>query len=459
MSSLSVFVIDDDRSFLRVLSYQVQEMGFEVSAFESPVAALERLKSGDADVVITDLVMPEMNGLDLLEEIATIDLAIPVIVLTAHGSINLAVEATRRGAFEFLTKPFEKEQLEQVIRNALNLSNLVRENQRLNQAIQDRFKFDGIIGTSGRFREVLRLAEQLAELDTTVLIQGESGTGKELVARAIHYNSPRRNRPFVVINCGAIPKDLMESELFGYRKGAFTGASTDRKGKFETADSGTVFLDEIGELPLNMQVKLLRVLQQKEIDVVGDPRPRPVDVRIIAATNRNLLEMVQQHDFREDLYYRLSVVPLNLPPLRDRYEDIPLLAHHFLQKYQAKLGKTVQLAPEVMEALQGYEWPGNVRELENVMERMVVFARKPLIGLRDLPAMLRVRSIRSLGDVIIHLPEKGFSLEGLEKDILRSALEMHNWNQTRAAAYLRLTRNTLIYRMHKFGLRPEKVTG
>lgn len=459
MNKSRVLVIDDDRSFLRVLSYQVQEMGFDVSAFESPVAALERLRSDGADVVITDLRMPEMDGLDLLAEIGTIDAGLPVIVLTAHGSIDVAVEATRRGAFEFLTKPFEKEQLEQAIRNALNLTNLAKENERLNQALQERFRFEGIVGTSHRFRDVLRLAQQLSELDTTVLIQGESGTGKELVARAIHFNSPRRNRPFVVINCGAIPKDLVEAELFGYRKGAFTGASADRKGKFETADTGTVFLDEIGELPPNMQVKLLRVLQQKEIDVVGDPRPRPVDVRIIAATNRDLFEMVQQHEFREDLYYRLSVVPLNLPPLRERREDIPLLAQHFLQKYQAKLGKSVQLAPEVMEALQGYEWPGNVRELENVMERLVVFARKPLISLRDLPAILRVHSIHSLGDVIIHLPEKGFSLEELERDILRSALEMHDWNQTRAAAYLRLTRNTLIYRMHKFGLKPEKLAG
>lgn len=459
MDKRHILAVDDDQSFLTVLTYQIREMGFEVSSSSSPIQSLEQLRGNPKpDVVITDLRMPEMNGLEFLQRINTLDVDLPVIVLTAHGSIDTAVEATKKGAFAFLTKPFEKEELEQTIRNALKLANLLRENERLNEALRQRFSFEGIIGTSPRFREVLSMAEQLASVETTVLIEGESGTGKELVARAIHFNSPRKSKPFVIVNCGAIPRDLIESELFGYRKGAFTGATADRKGKFEIADSGTVFLDEIGELPLNMQVKLLRVLQEKQIDIVGAPAPKPVDVRIIAASNRNLREMVEKKEFREDLYYRLSVAPLQLPALRERREDIPLLVHHFMDKYRKKLGKEVKLDAEAVEALQCHDWPGNVRELENVIEGLLVFSKGDRIERYDLPASVRGHSIRSLGDVLIHMPEEGFSLEELERDILKTALDMHDWNQTHTAEYLQITRNTLIYRMQKFGLKPAETT-
>jgi two-component system NtrC family response regulator len=333
------------------------------------------------------------------------------------------------------------------------MADLRAENRRLAQALQEKFKFEGIIGSSSKFREVLEMASQLAAVDTTVLIQGESGTGKELIARALHFNSDRKSKPFVVVNCGAIPADLLESELFGYKKGAFTGATTNKQGKFEVADSGTVFLDEIGELPQNMQVKLLRVIQERKIDVVGDPNPRAVDVRILAVTNKDLYQMVEEGGFREDLYFRLSVAPLYVPPLRERREDIPLLVHHILEKLQEKFQKKVIFDEEVLEAFQQHDWAGNVRELENLVERLVVFDKRGKVTRGDLPSNLR-HSVESLGDVIIHLPEKGFSLDELERDILKAALNRHGWNQTHAARYLHLSRNTLVYRMQKYKLKP-----
>ncbi len=452
-------MVDDDPSFLKVVSYQVRAMGFDVVTDESAGHALERFSETKPDLVVTDLRMPGIDGLGFMDALKERDSRVPVIVLTAHGTIEKAVEATRRGAFEFLTKPFEKQELEQAINSALRLSSLTQENERLNAALKEKFAFEGIIGSSRSFREVLKMARQLAEVETTVLIQGESGTGKELVARAIHFNSDRKSKPLVTVNCGAIPKELVESELFGHRKGAFTGANSDRKGKFEAADSGTIFLDEIGDLPMNMQVKLLRVLQQKEIDVVGDPRPRPVDVRVIAATNRDLYEMVQQKEFRDDLYYRLSVAPLRIPSLRERREDIPMLVHHFAAKYQERLNKQVEFDPEAIELLQIHDWPGNIRELENIVERLVVFAKGERVRKSDLPSHLSQHAVQTFGDVIIHLPQSGFSLEDLERDLLRAALEMNDWNQTQAARYLGLSRSTLIYRMQKYGLGQEKESG
>lgn len=455
-ASALVFAVDDDESFLKVLSYQIQELGYAVEGFLDPSQALERIQQRTRpDVVVTDLRMPGMDGLELVRRLVTSEEAPPVIVLTAYGTIGAAVEATKRGAFAFLTKPYEPAELDQTIRNALKLASLQRENQRLSEAIQERFRFDGIVEASPSFRQVLRLAEQLAGVDTTALILGESGTGKELVARAIHFNSARRNRPFITLNCAAIPENLMEAELFGYKKGAFTGATADRKGKFEAAQGGSIFLDEIGELSPGLQAKLLRVLQEKEIDVVGDPVPRPVDVRVIAASNRDLWRMVEEKKFREDLYFRLAVAPIHLPPLRERREDIPILAQSFLDRLAEKYGRKLRLTPEVIEALQNYSWPGNVRELENVMERMVIFAKRDRLTWRDLPAEVRQYRVRSLAGVVVHLPESGFSLEELEKAILRAALEMHDWNQTKTAKYLRITRNTLIYRMQKYRLRPE----
>ncbi len=452
MQKPQILLVDDDRNLLRVLTYQIRQSGFDVVPVTSALQALKLLEEQSFGLVLTDLRMPEMDGLELLGKIRERDSKMPVIVLTAHGSIDKAVEAIKLGASDFLTKPVEKAEIEHSIAGALRMADLLEENRRLTQAVRRKFDFKGIVGTSKRSTEVLELASQLAEVNTTVLIQGESGTGKELIARAIHFNSERRNRPFVVINCGAIPPDLMESELFGYRKGAFTGAVSSRKGKFDAADSGTVFLDEIGELPLGMQVKLLRVLQEREIDVLGDPHPKRIDVRILAATNKDLQAMMEAGEFREDLYYRLSVAPLLVPPLRERREDIPLLIHHILSKLKQRIGKEVVFDQETIEVLQTYPWPGNVRELENLVERVVVFSKTDRIGPEHLPSQFR-QPLRIKGKVHMSLPAEGFSLNQLEQDIIEEALIQNEWNQTQTARYLGITRNTLIYRMQKFNLR------
>jgi DNA-binding NtrC family response regulator len=455
MKRSKILLVDDDRNLLRVMTYHIAEAGFEVIPAASPDEALARLDEESPDLVITDLRMPRMDGLELLARIRTRHADLPVIVLTAFGTIDKAVEAVKQGASDFLAKPVEKAQIQHAVAKALKMADLMEENRRLARAVKEKFEFKGIVGSAKKFREVLGMAAQLAAVDTTVLIQGESGTGKELLARAIHFNSARHNRPFVVVNCGAIPRELMESELFGYRKGAFTGALSDKKGKFEVANTGTLFFDEIGELPAEMQVKLLRVLQQGEVDVVGDPHPRSMDVRILAATNRDLREMMGEGRFREDLFYRLSVAPLHVPPLRERREDIPLLLHHTLERLTRKLGKKVTLDEEAIEVLQEYSWPGNVRELENIVERLVVFSRTKQIGPADLPSQIR-HPAAAIGRVRLQLPDEGFSLEDLERDILLAALRRHDWNQSQAARYLGITRNTLVYRMRKFNLREDQ---
>ena len=452
MKSERILLVDDDRNFLRVLDYQVRQFGYDTCCVSSGVRALDRIQESPVDLVVTDLRMPGMDGLQLLDRIRRLAPDLPVIVLTAHGSIEGAVDAVKGGASDFLTKPFEREEIHHSIRKALEMTRLIRENRRLSREVQRKFEFEGIVGSSKEFREVLGLARQLAAVETTVLIQGETGTGKELLARAIHFNGSRKKSPFVVVNCGAIPRDLMESELFGHRKGTFTGAVADRPGKFAVADTGTLFLDEVAEIPPDMQVKLLRVLQQKEMDVIGDPEPSPVDVRILAATNQDLARAMAEGRFRQDLFYRLSVAPLNIPPLRERREDVPLLIHHFQNESCRKLGKEVRFGEKAVSMLQTHAWPGNVRELENVVERLVLFNRTGTVERKDLPIEIR----RPAGDSdgrMFRLPEKGFSLQELERDILLAALERNRWNQVRTARYLGITRNTLIYRMRKFGLK------
>ncbi len=447
-----ILLVDDDRNFLRVLAYQVAELGFQVISATGAGEALGHIDGGEMDLVLSDLRMPGMDGLQLLQEIRRRALDIPVILLTAHGSIDKAVDAIKAGAFDFLQKPFEKEELRVSVLNALKMTDLVRENRVLAEAVRQKFSFAGVVSASSSFKSVLAQAEHLAQVETTVLIQGESGTGKEVLARAIHYNSARAHKPFVTVNCGALPENLVEAELFGYRKGAFTGAVSDKKGKFESANLGTIFLDEVGELPPAMQVKLLRVLQAREIDVVGDPVPRRVDVRIVAATNRDLQKMLRDGEFRDDLYYRLSVAPLTTPPLRQRPEDIPLLVHHFADRFNEKFGKQVSFSQEAIGEMRRYRWPGNVRELENVVERLIVFNTAGTVTVADLPPEIRERG-PGLGRLRLELPDGGLSLEELEKDLLLAALEKFNWNQSRAARYLGITRNTLIYRMQKYELR------
>ncbi len=452
----TVLVIDDDESLRRVMEYHLREEGYRVVSAVDGRTGLARFQDEPVDLVLTDIRMPKMDGMELLARLKAMQPELPVVILTAHGTIDSAVEAMKIGAFDYLTKPFSRDQLKGAVRKALEVGELKRENRRLREVVAERFSFAHMIAGSRAMRAVTEMAARVAQSDATVLLVGESGTGKELLAKGIHFHSARARKPFVTVNCAAIPEHLLESELFGHRRGAFTGAVADKQGKFELAAGGTIFLDEVGDLPLLLQVKLLRVLQEREIDKVGDPRPIKVDVRVIAATNRDLEKMIADGAFREDLYYRLAVVSIRVPPLRERADDIPLLVDHFLDKHGERLGRPRPAVDKaVYSALNLYSWPGNIRELENVVERALVLDRDGVIGLDDLPERVRGRE-RRLGNVRIELPDEGISLENVEREIIAAALEKHNWNQTRTAQYLGVTRSTLIYRMQKFGIEREK---
>ena len=452
----TVLLIDDDESLRRVVEYNLREEGYRVLTAADGTSGLQAFQSQTVDLVLTDVRMPEMDGLELLARLKAMQPDLPVVILTAHGTINSAVEAMKLGAFDYLTKPFNREQLKASVRKAFEVAALTTENRNLRQIVADRFSFASMIAGSRAMRAVTETAARVAQSDTTVLLEGESGTGKELLAKAIHFHSARARGPFVTINCGAIPEQLLESELFGHRRGSFTGAVADKRGKFEAADRGTIFLDEIGELPPLLQVKILRVLQEREIDKVGETRPIRVDVRVIAATNRDLEKMIADGAFRDDLYYRLAVVSIRVPPLRERSDDIPLLVDHFLGKHAEKLGRQRPTAEKALySAFNLYSWPGNIRELENVIERALVLDKDGVLGLDDLPERLRAREHR-VANLRMELPDEGVSLENVERELLLAALQKHNWNQTRAAAFLKITRSTLLYRMEKFGLEREK---
>jgi DNA-binding NtrC family response regulator len=450
MKKPSILLIDDDQSLRRVIEYGLTEQGYQVRAAASGEEGLRLLDQQPAAAVITDITMPGMTGMEVLAAVRQRDAETPVIIITAYGTIESAVEAMRQGAFDYLTKPFDRDELRMTLERALRMRRLEQENVHLRAAVIERHRFAGIIGDSEPIREVIDLAGRVAASDATVLITGESGTGKELLAKGVHYNSSRAAGPFVAVNCAAIPENLIESELFGHRKGSFTGAVRDNEGKFELADGGTLFLDEVGELRIDLQPKILRALQERSVDRVGGARPIPVDVRVIAATNKDLERAVKEGAFREDLYYRLSVVTLQMPPLRERRQDIPLLAGHFVRKFNAS--QDAAIAPDALAAIVAYGWPGNVRELENVIERASVLKRGAVITLADLPDKLTRRD-GGVTDIILNLPEEGLSLEELEKMLIVKALERHKGNQTRAAEYLRITRPTLIYRMEKYGLK------
>ncbi len=453
MSALRILVVDDDESLRQVMSMQLEEMGYTALTAPSGEEALRLLVTEPVSLVITDYRMPGMSGLELLGRIRAEFPLVPVIMITAFGSIGNAVEAIKAGAFDYISKPIDFDQLVIAVRRALEHHQLLEEVQSLRSMLDRKFGFEAIIGRSKPLLRVLEQAARAAQSQATVLIRGETGTGKELLARAIHANSPRRGKPFVTINCGAIPKELMESELFGHVRGSFTGAVAHKLGRAEAADGGTLFLDEVGELAPEHQVKLLRLVQEGEIEKVGSPAPRKVDVRLIAATHRNLEALVEDGQFREDLYNRLSVIPLELPPLRERGEDVAELAEHFFLRCRERHGRPqLVLPPALLPCFNNWHWPGNVRELENVIERLVVLAPGDQITVDDLPEYLR-RQREPAAALPIEIPPQGISLESVERALILQALRRADWNQSQAARLLDISRKTLIYRMEKFGLR------
>lgn len=443
-----ILVVEDEEKLRRVIELQLGSAGFEVdqaSTAEEGLRLAER-----ADLVLTDLRLPGMNGLELIQAIRRQNAATPVVVITAFGTVENAVEAMKAGAFDFLPKPFSMDHLMTVVGKALEVRALRDENRQLREELGRRYSFENIIGRSPAMQEIYATIERVAPARATVLIAGESGTGKDLIARAIHYHSPRRDRPFVKINCTTIPENLMESELFGYEKGAFTGASTSKPGRFEIADTGTVFLDEIGDVPANIQVKLLRVLQEREFERLGSNKTRQIDVRVIAATNADLRAALEHGEFREDLYYRLNVVPINVPPLRERKEDIPALAEHFVRKYAAELGSRVTgISEEALRVLRQHHWPGNVRELENVIERSLVLCTGEVLEAADIKLDATGRNSGSSEELF--LPD-GVTLQEHEQDLIRKALEKAKGNKSQAARLLGLSRNALRYRLSQMGI-------
>ncbi len=452
-----ILVVDDELNMRLVLSAMLRKEGYDVSTASDGLAALRMLKEEDYSAVVTDLKMPNLDGMGLLERVMRDYPSTPVIIITAHGTIATAVDALKKGAFDFITKPFEQDELKNTIAKATSTRTLSKDDVLLGPEEADRY---GIIGCSDRILDIHETIKQVAPTTTTVLIMGETGTGKELIANAIHRNSPRRSSPFVKINCAAISENLMESELFGYERGAFTGAVVRKPGRFELAHRGTLFLDEVGELPKDMQVKLLRVIQEQEFERVGGLHTVKVDVRLITATNRNLLQDVREKRFREDLFYRLNVFPINLPPLRERSEDILPLAEFFLNKFNKKLEKNIrEIDPLVKEVLVSYEWPGNIRELENLMERLVLVSRKDRIGIEDIPLEIKFPpeppSVPSYQDSQ-QKPLKDLMkshMEDMEKQMILRTLEGCGGNVTKAAQQIGISRKGLQLKMIKYNLR------
>ncbi|MBW2074918.1 MAG: sigma-54-dependent Fis family transcriptional regulator [Deltaproteobacteria bacterium] len=449
----TILIVDDEKNYLVVLSAFLSGEGYETLTADNAHRALEILASTDLDLVLTDMKMPSMDGIELLRHIKEEHPDLPVVMMTGYGTVEKAVEAMQLGAFNFILKPFQNETLKQIVKKAVDAYSVLKENRRLVEALETKYHFDNIIGKSKPMQAIFDTIQKIAHTKATVLITGESGTGKELIAKAIHFNSPRRNKPFVAISCAALTETLLESELFGHEKGAFTGATAMKKGRFELADGGTLFLDEIGEVPASVQVKLLRVLEEMTFERVGGTRTIAVDVRLIAATNKDLKAEVEQHRFREDLYFRLNVVHIKLPPLRERSEDIPLLIAHFVNKYAREANKgEMTISPEAMRFLCNHRWPGNVREFEHAIERAVLLSKGNEITLDDLP-----NDLMSFADLEIpidwqklsNLPE---TLDAIEKRLIQKALSLSNNVQSRAANLLGIPRNNLHYRLKKHNL-------
>ncbi len=450
-----ILLIDDDSSLREVLAFALREQHHEVDAAVDGEKGMARLAAFQPEVVITDLKMPGIGGLEVLRRVHEIDATIPVILLTAFGSIEEAVEAMRLGAYHYLTKPYNREELKLVVDQALERRHLLIENRTLRDRLREQTRGTEIVHASAAMHRVLDLVRRIAPTDATVLVTGESGTGKEVIAHALHAHSDRWEKPFIAINCAAIPRDLMESELFGYARGAFTGAVKDKPGKFQRADGGTLFLDEIGDLPGELQTKLLRVLESRQVDVVGGQKPVHVDVRMIAATNADLGARVQEGAFRSDLYYRLNVIPIHIPPLRERPDDIPALWEHFVRKYSG--GATLRSTPGLIRALMHRRWAGNVRELANVCQRMVLLRSSDALNEEGLPPLdgeetPAVTNGDSTDRFLGELPDGRLPLLEVEREIIVRALAKHNGNRTRTAEYLGIPRHVLLYRLEKFGI-------
>lgn len=450
MASERILIVDDEDGMRRLLGRVLTREGYETSTVGSGAEALRLVANERFDLVVTDIKMPEMDGLQLLEELKEYEPSLPIIVMTAYGTIENAVQALRFGAYDYIAKPFETDEIKLTVAKALERERLLAENRYLHAELEGRYDFSGIIGGSPAMEQVYEMASSVAASNANVLITGESGTGKELMARSIHYSSPRKEKPFVVLNCSALSESVLESELFGHEKGAFTGALDMRKGRFERADQGTLFIDEVAEMSMTAQVKLLRVIQEHEFERVGGNKTISVNVRIVAATNKKLEEQVKDGHFREDLYYRLNVVNLNIPPLRSRREDVEPLSRHFLKKYTAETGKKItDLSPRALSCLLAHDWPGNVRELQNAIERAVVLSKGSVLTPRDFP-----QNMQGDDQICLQVPEKGGSLteilEDLERQLIIQTLQREDGSQTRAAETLGIKRTTLRYKMEKY---------
>lgn len=446
-----ILVVDDEEIIRQSLSFVLQKEGYEVDEAENGKAAYDKILENSFDVVITDLEMPGMKGIQLVEEIQKLNIQTAVIIITAYGSLETAIAALRNGASDYILKPIEFDEILIKVKKLLEIKNLILENKILRKEIQRTYDYENFVGKSQVMKNIFDMIETVALTESTVLITGKSGTGKELVARALHYKSNRCNKAFIPVNCGAISENLIESELFGHKRGAFTGAISDKEGYFKAADGGTLFLDEISELPLNLQVKFLRVLQEREFTPVGATSPISVNIRFIASTNRDLKQEIKNGKFREDLYYRLNVIEINLPSLKEREEDIPLLADHFLNKYRKELNKNLKgIEPEAMRALINYEWKGEVRELENVIERAVIFAKDDFITIKDLPPTFRPTET---------LPNyfKSGSLEdsvkSFERDYILRTLENNNFDKEKTAEILKVGLSTLYRKMKELDIK------
>jgi DNA-binding NtrC family response regulator len=456
MVSPSILVVDDDPNSLFGICQILKDEGYQVLPAESGKEALKRLKTDSINMIITDEKMPDMSGMALLSEVKKTDPEIPVILMTAYGSVSLAVEALKQGAFYFFEKPIfgNLEQFLAIIRQALKAQELERELDYLRKEVSEKYSFPNIIGNHPKMLEIFEIIGRVANTDRTVLIQGESGTGKDLFAKTIHYNSQRRQKPLVTVNCGALTDTLLTSELFGHTRGAFTGAIRDKIGRFQMADGGTLVLDEIGEVPLHLQKTLLRIIEEKEFERVGDSRPIKVDVRIISATNRILKEEVNKGNFREDLYYRLSIVPITIPSLRERVSDIPLLVKHFLKQYQGEKGN-IRIEPEVVEHFKTCPWSGNVRELANVIQQMMVLSKGDTITMNDLPPYLLLKEETMQERKVGKIPLMKM-VSDLERRWILSKLKESDWNQEKAAKLLGVTRKMLTNRIKKYNIKTPK---